>query len=427
MKQVFYILRAVLLFVCLQLCFTESSSAEEEKMKYKQITQEEAKEMMSRSDGHVVVDVRRQEEYDAGHIPGAILIPNESIGCDAPEALPDYSQVILIYCRSGNRSKQAAQKLAEMGYANIYEFGGIIDWTGPVVTAAQEKETVSGGSPDDGKEKDDNNPISRFIFIRGGDTAYDHYEIITIRGDYYLSADGDDFRKIGAGPVDALYQVFLKYDLSEWDGFDGEIPDVLDGEIFSLDIELTDAGPVHARGSNVFPENYNEAVLEIANILYSIEISPSDPDNGLMKFFSRLFPRKNKMTVGTDIPLDAVSEFWYTLDASSYPPYFEQYHFYGDDGGTRFLSHEIREGDHWPLYEEDAVLSETAELTKAQWAEFLSYLEGGTVTARKEDPEDGDSGPWLYLYWNGDQGKYQEFTFSSPDEQAAFEDFARRQ
>ena len=101
---------------------------------WRSITQEEAKEMMAKDDGHVVIDVRRQDEYDAGHIPDAILIPNESIECDSPEALPDYDQIILIYCRSGNRSKQAAQKLAGMGYTNIHEFGGIIDWTGDVVT-----------------------------------------------------------------------------------------------------------------------------------------------------------------------------------------------------------------------------------------------------------------------------------------------------
>ena len=101
---------------------------------YTQISQDTAKEMMAREDGHVVVDVRRQDEYDAGHIPGAILIPNESIGTDRPEELPDQNQIILIYCRSGNRSKQAAQKLFDMGYSNIYEFGGIIDWTGEIVT-----------------------------------------------------------------------------------------------------------------------------------------------------------------------------------------------------------------------------------------------------------------------------------------------------
>ena len=100
---------------------------------YSQISQEEAKQMMEKDDGHVVVDVRRQDEYDAGHIPGAILIPNESIGTEQPDELPDLDQVILIYCRSGNRSKQAAQKLFDMGYTNIYEFGGIIDWTGEIV------------------------------------------------------------------------------------------------------------------------------------------------------------------------------------------------------------------------------------------------------------------------------------------------------
>ena len=101
---------------------------------YTQIDQEEAKEMMSRDDGHVIVDVRRQDEYDAGHIPGAILIPNESISDKQPEELPDQDQIILIYCRSGNRSKQAAQKLYDMGYTNIYEFGGINTWTGEIAT-----------------------------------------------------------------------------------------------------------------------------------------------------------------------------------------------------------------------------------------------------------------------------------------------------
>jgi len=100
---------------------------------YTRISQEEAREMMEAGDGHVVVDVRRQEEYDAGHIPGAILIPNESIGTTPPEELPDLDQIILIYCRSGNRSKQAAQKLANMGYTNVYEFGGINTWTGEIV------------------------------------------------------------------------------------------------------------------------------------------------------------------------------------------------------------------------------------------------------------------------------------------------------
>lgn len=102
------------------------------KTTYIQIDQEKAKEMMAVNDGHVIVDVRRADEYAAGHIPGAILIPNESIGTEKPEQLPDKDQIILIYCRSGNRSKQAAQKLADMGYTNIYEFGGINTWNGEI-------------------------------------------------------------------------------------------------------------------------------------------------------------------------------------------------------------------------------------------------------------------------------------------------------
>ena len=101
---------------------------------YTQISQEEARERMGRDDGHVIVDVRRQDEYDAGHIPGAILIPNESIGTEPPKELPDLNQIILIYCRTGNRSKQAAEKLAAMGYTNVYEFGGISTWTGEIAT-----------------------------------------------------------------------------------------------------------------------------------------------------------------------------------------------------------------------------------------------------------------------------------------------------
>ena len=100
---------------------------------YKQITQEEAKEMMTKDDGHIIVDVRRQDEYDEGHIPDAILIPNESITDKQPDELPDLNQIILVYCRSGRRSNEASQKLADMGYTNVYEFGGINTWTGEVV------------------------------------------------------------------------------------------------------------------------------------------------------------------------------------------------------------------------------------------------------------------------------------------------------
>ena len=97
------------------------------KAAYHKISAEEAYEMMV-SQEVVIVDVRTPEEYDGGHIPNAILVPNESIGDDMPEALPDKEATLLIYCRSGRRSKEASEKLLKLGYKSIYEFGGIIDW-----------------------------------------------------------------------------------------------------------------------------------------------------------------------------------------------------------------------------------------------------------------------------------------------------------
>lgn len=123
---------AFVLLLCLTGCNAGISkeSATTVMTGYKQISQDEAKAMMARDDGHIIVDVRRQDEYDAGHIPGAILIPNESIDKERPKELPDLDQIILVYCRSGRRSKEASEKLAKMGYTNIYEFGGIITWPG---------------------------------------------------------------------------------------------------------------------------------------------------------------------------------------------------------------------------------------------------------------------------------------------------------
>ena len=94
---------------------------------FERITWEEAYEMMA-SQEVVVVDVRTREEYDGGHIENAILVPNESIGSEMPEALPDKEATLLIYCRSGRRSKDAAQKLLALGYQSVYDFGGVIDW-----------------------------------------------------------------------------------------------------------------------------------------------------------------------------------------------------------------------------------------------------------------------------------------------------------
>ena len=93
---------------------------------------EEAKEIFQEKGDYLIVDVRRADELAEGHIPGAINIANEDIVSSEPAELPDKDQVIYVYCRSGNRSKQASEKLAAMGYTNIVEFGGILDWTGEV-------------------------------------------------------------------------------------------------------------------------------------------------------------------------------------------------------------------------------------------------------------------------------------------------------
>ena len=101
---------------------------------YRQITMAEAVELMAQESGYLILDVRTPEEFQERHIPNAINVPNESIGEDPPSQLPDKAQLILVYCRSGNRSKQAAEKLVALGYTGIVEIGGILDWPGEVVT-----------------------------------------------------------------------------------------------------------------------------------------------------------------------------------------------------------------------------------------------------------------------------------------------------
>ena len=106
------------------------------KYTYTQISMEEAIVMMEENSDYILLDVRTQEEFAELHIPGAICIPNETIGTEEIPQLPDKDQLILVYCRSGNRSKQASEKLAALGYSNVYEFGGIIDWPGETVSGS---------------------------------------------------------------------------------------------------------------------------------------------------------------------------------------------------------------------------------------------------------------------------------------------------
>ena len=121
-KLVFLLLAVMLLTACGQ------DKENDQGAVYVNITAEEAKQIMDTEEGYIILDVRTQEEYNQGHIPGAIVISHEEITEKAEEVLTDKDQLILVYCRSGRRSKIAAEALVELGYTNIKEFGGIIDW-----------------------------------------------------------------------------------------------------------------------------------------------------------------------------------------------------------------------------------------------------------------------------------------------------------
>ena len=123
MKKLIWIILAMM---SLTACGQDKENKQE--AVYVNITAEQAKEMMDSQEGYIILDTRVQEEYDAGHIPGAILIPHDEILEKAEGVLTDKDQLILVYCRSGRRSKLAAEDLVKLGYTNIKEFGGMIDW-----------------------------------------------------------------------------------------------------------------------------------------------------------------------------------------------------------------------------------------------------------------------------------------------------------
>ena len=123
-------MRKLILILLAVMLLTACGNTEENNQEavYMNITAEEAKQIMDTETGYIILDVRTQEEYDESHIPGAIVIPNTEIEIRAEQELTDKGQLILVYCRSGRRSKQAAEILVTLGYTNIKEFGGIIDW-----------------------------------------------------------------------------------------------------------------------------------------------------------------------------------------------------------------------------------------------------------------------------------------------------------
>lgn len=139
-----HLIKAVLVFSVGAGCLFLNGCAKQAEVSapvYTQITAEEAKEKMDSLDSYLIVDVRTRQEFQSeGHIPGAVCVPVETIEVEAPAYLPDTDQVLLVYCRSGNRSKQAAEKLVNMGYTNVFEFGGINDW--PYETVIEEEKEI---------------------------------------------------------------------------------------------------------------------------------------------------------------------------------------------------------------------------------------------------------------------------------------------
>ncbi len=127
-------------------------------------------------------------------------------------------------------------------------------------------------------------------------------------------------------------------------------------------------------------------------------------------------------TVGIDLPLADITDFYYTLDASTAPPHYQRYRFYAEDG-KHYFYHETREGGGWPQTEADITCSGTAELTEAQWTEFCGLLQHGIARKREESLVDGDAGPWLFVYWCGGEEEGREFHFDPAGRVMAFEEF----
>ena len=128
MKKLLPILLSALMFTgC-------SGTSNSQTNTYRQISMDEAVTMMAQETGYIILDVRRPDEFAAGHIPNAINVANETIGTAEIPELPEKNQLIMVYCRSGRRSKEASEKLVKLGYTNIVEFGGILDWKGEIIS-----------------------------------------------------------------------------------------------------------------------------------------------------------------------------------------------------------------------------------------------------------------------------------------------------
>lgn len=135
--------------------------------------------------------------------------------------------------------------------------------------------------------------------------------------------------------------------------------------------------------------------------------------------------KNREHVVGKDVAVETITEFYYTYSSSTYPPNYQRYRFFVEEGSYKFY-HEKREGTNWPLTESQITRSDTIELSKEEWTEFLIFLKDGIVKKRNQSTETGSSGPWLYLYWKGDRDKYQVFFFATINKMNAFEEFCKK-
>lgn len=133
MNKIIYIILIIIIIGVIALMFNKKDKKVKNEATIRYVSMDDIVQIMNENSDYIILDVRTIEEYNEGHIPNAICIPNETIGEDKIRELPNKEQLILIYCRSGNRSKQAAKKLQRLGYTNLIEFGGIIDWEGEIV------------------------------------------------------------------------------------------------------------------------------------------------------------------------------------------------------------------------------------------------------------------------------------------------------
>ena len=196
---------------------------------YQQISQDEAVRIMEEESDYIIVDVRRQDEYAEGHIPGAINVPNEDITDVEPPELPDKDQILLVYCRSGNRSKEASEKLAEIGYTNVYEFGGIIDWKGYIVTEEMENMTrvtydmhMKIGDTQVSVDWEDNEAVDALAELTAGEwyeielSAYGGFEQVGPIGQELPSKDEEMVTDPGDIVLYSGDQIVLFYEGNSW-------------------------------------------------------------------------------------------------------------------------------------------------------------------------------------------------------------------